>query len=167
MRAADVVEALDRLDEAGVAFRLDGGWGVDALLERETRAHDDLDLVVARADREAAEAALGALGYAEAAEYSPRLPARVLLANVHDRRVDLHLVVFDDAGNAWQELGGGGWGLYPAADLRSTGRVAGRSVPCISADLQLRHHLGYAWRATDRHDLALLAERFGVPLPPP
>ena len=166
MRAVDVVEALDRLADAGIAFRLDGGWGVDALVERETRAHDDLDLVVARADRAAAEAALAGIGYAEAVEYSPRLPARVLLADGRGRRVDLHLVVFDDAGNAWQELDDGGWGLYPVVVLPSNGRVAERTVPCISADLQLRHHLGYALRDVDRHDLALLAERFGVPLPP-
>ena len=82
------------------------------------------------------------------------------------RRVDLHLVVFDGAGNAWQELGAGAWGLYTASDLDATGEIGGRRVPCISARLQLQHHLGYALRETDRHDLAVLAEHCGVPLPP-
>ena len=166
MTAADVHEALDALAAAGVAYRLDGGWGVDALVREETRPHDDLDVVVARSDRDAAEAALSPHGYAEGAEYAPGLPARVVLEDGRDRRVDLHLVVYDAARNGWQQLGGGAWGLYPASDLDASGEIGGRSVPCISAGLQLQHHLGYALRETERHDLALLAERCGVPLPP-
>jgi len=39
-------------------------------------------------------------------------------------------------------------------------------VRCINANLQVRHHLGYPLTGTDRHDLRLLAERFGVAVPP-
>jgi len=39
-------------------------------------------------------------------------------------------------------------------------------VRCTSARLQVRHHLGYPMTDTDRHDLRLLAERFGVAVPP-
>jgi hypothetical protein len=41
------------------------------------------------------------------------------------------------------------------------GRCAG-----LTPQLQVRHHLGYPMGATDRHDLGLLAERFGVAVPP-
>src|SRR5438093_973720 len=47
--ADDVLEVLRRLDEARVDWWIDGGWGVDALLGKETRPHDDLDLAVRRA----------------------------------------------------------------------------------------------------------------------
>lgn len=57
-------------------------------------------------------------------------------------------------------------GAYPDDGLQGTGEIEGRPVPCITAELQLRHHLGYAWDENDRHDMELLAERFGVPLPP-
>jgi hypothetical protein len=40
-------------------------------------------------------------------------------------------------------------------------------VPCITPELQLAHHLGYPLDEDDRHDLALLANRFNLPLPPP
>ena len=36
----------------------------------------------------------------------------------------------------------------------------------MTAEVQVRHHLGYPLGATDRHDLALLGERFGVTLAP-
>jgi lincosamide nucleotidyltransferase A/C/D/E len=45
MAAQEVVRLLDLLESAGVTVWLDGGWGVDALLEEQTREHDDLGLV--------------------------------------------------------------------------------------------------------------------------
>ncbi len=35
---------------AGIGVYLDGGWGIDALVGRETRAHNDIDLFVQRGD---------------------------------------------------------------------------------------------------------------------
>ncbi len=46
MSEAEVLRLLDLLDARGVRVWLDGGWGVDALLQAQTREHDDLDLVV-------------------------------------------------------------------------------------------------------------------------
>ena len=45
MGAATLRQVVEQLEENGVEVWLDGGWGVDALLGRETREHDDLDLV--------------------------------------------------------------------------------------------------------------------------
>jgi hypothetical protein len=39
-------------------------------------------------------------------------------------------------------------------------------VRCVTAELQLQHHLGFALTDTDRHDLRQLAARFGIPVPP-
>jgi lincosamide nucleotidyltransferase A/C/D/E len=166
MRAADVLLVLDRLEAAGLVAWLDGGWGVDALVGVQSRPHRDLDLAIARDDRPAAQAALAAVGFERDRSAVPGLPARVLLADGDGRQVDLHLLVFDGDGNGWQEVGEDAWGAYPAEDLTATGVVGGRPVRCTSARLQVRHHLGYPLTATDRHDLGLLAERFGVAVPP-
>jgi lincosamide nucleotidyltransferase A/C/D/E len=164
--ADDVLTVLDRLDRAGLVVWLDGGWGVDALLGRQTRPHQDPDLVISREDRGAAQAALGGLGFRHDATAEPGLPARLVLVDAGGRQVDLHPVVFDADGNGWQDLGGGAWGAYPADGLAGGGTVGGRQVRCLTPELQVRHHLGYPLGATDRHDLALLAERFGVAVPP-
>jgi hypothetical protein len=68
----------------------------------------------------------------------------------------------------WLDGGWGvdAWGDYPAEGLAGSGRVGGREVRCVTAELQIRHYLGYPLGETDRHDLALLGERFGVALPP-
>jgi hypothetical protein len=46
--ATDVLGILDQLDGAGLMVWLDGGWGVDALLGRHSRPHQDLDLAECR-----------------------------------------------------------------------------------------------------------------------
>ena len=46
MKAQDVLELYTLLQAHGVQIWIDGGWGVDALLERQTRPHKDLDSFV-------------------------------------------------------------------------------------------------------------------------
>ena len=42
----DAIEIITYAEETGINIWLDGGWGVDALLEIETREHNDIDLFV-------------------------------------------------------------------------------------------------------------------------
>jgi lincosamide nucleotidyltransferase A/C/D/E len=104
---AAACRVLDRLEGAGLAVWLDGGWGVDALLGRHSRPHRDLDLVIAREDGAPARDALASLGFRHDPTAVPGLPARLVLADEGGRTVDLHPVVFDAHGNGWQELGDG------------------------------------------------------------
>ena len=166
MRSADVLEIVGRLESDGIRYWIDGGWGVDALLEEETRSHDDLDLVITRVQSGQAQTALAELGFAHAREIVPGLPARIVLRDKQGRQVDVHPVVLDPAGDGWQELDSKAWGLYPAAGLQGKGIIGGQRVPCLTPELQLRHRLGYAWDEHDRHDMELLAGRFGLALPP-
>lgn len=69
MEASEAARLAAALEDAGIAIWLDGGWGVDALVEGQTREHDDLDFVVALrrtfAVRRPASAASGASGRPE------------------------------------------------------------------------------------------------------
>lgn len=166
MSAGDVRAVLDRLTQANVTVWLDDGWGIDALVGEQTRAHADLDSVIAREDLDRAREALHPLGYGHALDERPGLPARLVLRAEDGRQLDLHPVLFDECGNGWQELEEGGWCLYPGDGLLGTGSIAGLAVRCCTAELQLSHHLGYPLKAIDRHDLDLLAARTGVAVPP-
>jgi lincosamide nucleotidyltransferase A/C/D/E len=158
--AAYVVEILEAL--APLEPRLDGGWGIDALLGEQTREHEDVDAVIARADAYEARELLRPLDFSHDTSVVPGLPARLVLRDGRRRQVDLHLIVRDTAGNGWQQLDDGTWGRYDAAGLAATGVVGSRRVACISPELQLRHHRGYDWSPKDRADMTLLAERFGL-----
>ncbi len=154
-----VLEAL-----RGVDLRLDGGWGVDALLGEVTRGHDDVDIVIARRDALEARMRLAPLGFVHDQDAAPGLPARLVLRDERSRQVDLHLIVRDTAGHGWQQLDDGTWGRYDVDQLDATGTIAGREVPCIGPELQLRHHRGYEWTHKDRADITRLAARFGLEL---
>jgi lincosamide nucleotidyltransferase A/C/D/E len=164
--AADALEITHALDRAGVRYSIEGGWGVDALLGRETRLHRDIDLAIPRESCDHATSALQVLGFRKDLNAAPGLPARSLLIDDDRRQVDLHPLLFDAAGNGWQHLSNGGWYLHNAADLWRDGTIEGAPVRCISPELQLIFRLGYQWQAEDVHDLTLLSDEFSIPLPP-
>jgi lincosamide nucleotidyltransferase A/C/D/E len=152
MSASDVSAVLDTLTAAGARVWVGGGWGVDALVGRQTRPHRDLDLAVDSTAVEAVLHALARLGYA--VETDGR-PVRVEVAAPGGRWVDLHPVVFDEAGNGAQADLDGGVFTYPASSF-VTGTIAGREVGCLSVQQQVRFHSGYEPREVDLADLALL-----------
>jgi lincosamide nucleotidyltransferase A/C/D/E len=92
----DVIEILDRLDEAGVEYWLDGGWAVDAVLGEQTRPHADLDLIVQVGDLTALREALGRDGFAEV---SGGRDVNFVLRDDRRREMDIHAMRLDEAGD--------------------------------------------------------------------
>lgn len=126
---------LAALDAVGLRTWVAGGWGVDALVGRETRRHSDLD--VTHAPLEQALTALERLDYGVETDW---LPSRVELAAPSERWVDVHPVVIDDEGTGWQ---------VNVADLPpfrypphacTTGSISGAPVRCLSVAQQLLSH---------------------------
>ena len=89
MDVDDVVDLLAALDDPGVGYWLDGGWGVDCLLGEQTRPHSDLDLVLPRADLARVTTLLLSRGYVVIRD---GLPTSVALRDGSGREVDLHPV---------------------------------------------------------------------------
>ena len=141
--------------------RLDGGWGVDALLGEQTRPHDDLDLLVALDDVQRLREVLAARGFRLT---RGRPPTCFVLGDDRDRRVDVHPVVFDDHGDGHYTMENGEVWVCQAGGLAGRGVVAGRAVRCVTAEMQVRCHTGYPLREVDFHDMEALRRRFGVEL---
>jgi lincosamide nucleotidyltransferase A/C/D/E len=160
MEAGEVVRLLDLLEAGGIAVWLDGGWGVDALLERQTREHDDLDLVAELADAERLSDILGRAGYELVAGGAPKSFA---LVDADGRQVDVHPVVLDDerGGGVYLMDDGDEW-VYPAAGFEGRGRVGEREVQCLTPEVQVLVHAGYELTDKDYRELELLHARFGV-----
>jgi lincosamide nucleotidyltransferase A/C/D/E len=163
MDAGEVVRLLNAAAAADVAVWIDGGWGVDALLEEQTRGHDDLDVVVVVTDVPRFTAVLAASGYAQVAGEAPQ---SFILVDAGGHQVDVHPVVFDE------ERGGGvyvmedhrAW-VYPEAGFAGRGRIDGREVHCLTPEVQVLVHDGYELTEKDYRELFLLHARFGVALP--
>lgn len=159
MHVRDVLEIVDLLKAMGVRVWLDGGWGVDALIECQTRDHDDLDVVILLPESDAARLALTTLGFG-LTEDEPTLC--FVACDAGDRRVDVHTVTFDDEALRRQEEGT--FWRYPPEGFSGLGRVGGRDVACLSAGAQVLCHLNYEPNETDRRDMKSLAASRGMAL---
>lgn len=140
------------LQSIGCPHWVEGGWGVDALAGRQTRQHRDADIDI-DATREAdAIAALAAAGYVESLDGRP---TRIELIAADGSCVDLHPLHFDATGDARQFApDGSGWTFRRG--WFTVGTLAGRRVPCFTADAQRYFRTGYELREVDRADLAIL-----------
>ncbi len=149
----EVVALLDLLASVGAQPWIAGGWGVDALVERQTRVHRDLDVMVL-ADRLAQVLdALQGRGFVVTTDW---LPVRVELDD-GIQIIDVHPVHPDGSGGWWQAARDGGRYRYPEGSIVG-GLIGGRTVRCASLTLQAQAHAGYPLRSVDIHDLNLLHE---------
>jgi len=140
---------------------IDGGWGVDALVGRQTRAHEDLDLVIRSDTVDAAVEALAPLDFTVTAD---ERPTRLVVSRPDGCGVDLHLVEQTTSGTT-QRLPGGQQFTY---FLDGTpGTIEGREVRCLSPEMQLLTHAGYEPDDDDRADIGYVAAVSGLALPPP
>lgn len=163
MIASDVIVLYRALETIGVAIWIDGGWGIDALLGRETRPHNDVDIVIQQKDLSAFQALVRAQGYRDLPKPDTR-DWDFVLTDVDGREIDVHVIVFDAAGNGIYGPADRGE-MYPAAALTGTGTIAGVRVRCTSAAFQVQSHTGYEPRPFDAQDVAALCEKYGLPVP--
>ena len=183
MNAEDVVELYTVLLDRGVQLWLDGGWGIDALLEHQTRSHKDLDAFVAFADLPTLTAVLSERGFslkqiwqenhwrqhAEPVRLAGRdgadseVATAFVLTDARGRELDVHVLDFDEHGSP-TPLWDCDLAFLPDA-LEGQGVIAGVPVRCLSAEMHMRTHTGYELQDKDRQDLRHLHERFGVAYP--
>src|SRR4030042_2708050 len=97
MTANDVLELVTLFEGNGIEVILDGGWGVDALLEKQTRPHVDLDIAMPHQYVSLARALLEARGFTDV----PRLDTQdcnFLIGDDCGHLIDFHTYTYDDEG---------------------------------------------------------------------
>ena len=170
MKIDDVQRVLSALESHDVPVCLAGGWGVDALLGRQTRSHDDLDIVIDDYEHQVKRAveALAPLGFRLIASYERRawMPRIAVLEDKTGRCVDLNSLDWQRLADEVGPFGTDGAGRS-ACEQRvfSEGTLGDRRVPCLALDVQLLYHTAFELNASHRHDLDLLRREFGEPGP--
>ena len=96
MTSSSLVELLQLFESNMIQVWRDGGWGVDALLQTQTRVHKDVDIIVSIMDVPKLQELLEMKGFS-VQEGEP--PNSFVLANCVGLEVELHAVSFDDDGN--------------------------------------------------------------------
>jgi len=153
MDAADVIAVLRILADAGVACWVDGGWGGDALVGRQTRLHEDLDLVSGIRD---VAGLINALQKVRFAVDEDLRPVSFTMRAQDSRKVDIHPVTWDEQGAGVQAQPNNSTWIYPAEGFGGTGHIGGQLVRCLTAEVQILCHGGYQLDGGDLRDLELL-----------
>ena len=169
--AEDTIDIYQRLLDNKIRVWLTGGWGIDALLEGQTRRHKDMDILILVDEVVPTRDLLGREGYglkelwsenAWVADSEGReIPTALVLRDAEGREVDVHAMALDRQGNgipAWTSEGL----MLSREDLGGEGLIAGVRVRCLSAEMQVRAHSGYDLPPYQVQDMEMLRERLGV-----
>lgn len=181
MRAEDVVALYSLLVERGVQLWIDGGWGIDALLGEQTRPHKDFDALVHFDDLATLTDVLARRGFtlteiweenrwvahaaplpliSRATRAGSEVATAFVVRNSVGHELDVHMLTLDRRG-----YGIPAWNadiIYPPDALSGRGVLAGTPVRCLSPQMQMATHTGYALQAKDLQDVRRLHERFGI-----
>jgi lincosamide nucleotidyltransferase A/C/D/E len=144
-----------------------GGWGVDALLGRQTRPHHDLDLLVLVGDLPLLHEVAAGLGFEQKFVWDAEnayvkvggvdWPTAFVFGDQIGRELDIHAIEIAADGRVlprcvvpWE---------FPDGSLHGSGLIGDVSVACLSNLGQLATHCGYELPPRHQADLAALEGR--------
>lgn len=164
VEASTVLALTQTLTDAGADWCIVGGWGVDALLGEQTRAHKDLDVFVQRDHLNAVLRMLHRAAFRRTHTWEESRPldaggpcpahdSALVMSDGEGCEVDIH--VYALRAHAVEPL----WETrhsFQREDLDARGVIAGFTVRCITAVKQLETHSGYALPTAHREDVERL-----------
>ena len=155
----DVKQILQFAIDAEIKVFLDGGWGVDALLGYQSRAHNDIDIFVEKNDYQNFIEIMKANGFYEIKmEYTTL--NHTVWEDLKNRIIDLHCFEYTDEGEILYD-----GDCFPVETFSGKGRIEEIEVSCIEPYSQVMFHLGYEFDENDAHDVKLLCEAFHIEIP--
>jgi lincosamide nucleotidyltransferase A/C/D/E len=163
LSAHDAVALCRLLEQHSIRFWVMGGWGVDALLHRETRPHNDLDMLVVLGDLPMLWKLLDEHGFTLQHVWQEnrwvdgepdRWPTAFVAADTQRRELDVHVIDFGPDGAIIQHYNHP-WPFPPGA-FTGQGSIADAAVTCVSKEAQLAMHIGYPLPDGQLQDLQLL-----------
>jgi len=166
---AELVLVVESFENMGLPYWLAGGWGVDALVQRQTRRHKDIDIIIEDFEHNEPKArqAFLALGFdhVKMDQGGMWMPWR---SNFEDRaghRIELLAIdwahlrdVFALAAErpnptSTKDLTG---------EVLTVGMLNGRPIPCLTRNAQLLFHTGFPLEDAGTTDVSLLHTEFGA-----
>lgn len=148
----DFMTIVTLLEEARIPYWIDGGWGIDLLVGRQTRMHRDIDIDFDAQYTEQLMALLTDYGYKTDTDQAP---IRIELYSDDLGYLDIHPFLLGQDGTAKQGNPEGGYYEFES-DYFGSAVFEGKTIPCISVKGQKIFHTGYELREKDEHDLQLL-----------
>ena len=158
MQAKDVLAFWELFEKAGLEVCIDGGWAVDALLGRQTRPHNDLDIALPASKVPALRRLLSDMGFEEIPQ-PDSWEHNFVLRHPDGALLDVHSYELNPDGSNLSGV------AYIAEQLSGRGLVLGTPVRCVPPEWLVKFHTGYELDDDDWHDVRLLCEAFDLPVP--
>jgi lincosamide nucleotidyltransferase A/C/D/E len=158
MPAEEAIALYNLFRAHGIVVWVDGGWGVDALLRRQTRPHSDLDIALRHSDVLRLRALLQERGYRDVPRDDTRA-CNFVLGDDLGHQIDVHSFELDAQGNNV-------FGCeYRSEHLTGEGSIFGHAVKCIPPTQIIDFHTGYNIDEDDANDVKALCDTFGIEMP--
>ena len=158
VRTEDACEIIKYALQNEIKVYLDGGWGVDALLKRESRIHNDIDLFVELKQYHDYIYVIKQHEFEEVnTDYTT--DGHTVWKDDKQRIIDLHCFEFTDDGIVYEG------DIFPSKTFSGIGKVGDITVSCIEPLSQVMLHLGYEHDKNDVHDVMLLCQTFQIAIP--
>jgi lincosamide nucleotidyltransferase A/C/D/E len=167
MSAEDVVALCDILAQHHVGSWVMGGWGVDALLGRQTRPHHDLDLLLSYDDLAPFQDLLREEGFSRTLIWEGenrwvpvrgvQTPTAFVEMDSRGRELDIHVIQLAAGQSAPVPMCDVPWS-FNTRSLFGGGTIAGAAIRCVSADTQLQMHTGYDLPSHHERDVERLCQ---------
>jgi len=171
MTAEKLLKIYRDLEDMGIRITLDGGWGVDALLGKQTRLHKDIDFLTERKDLSKVKSYFANKGYV-LSESEPADERHFVLEGP-DGIADIHVIEFDDRGKALY-VTPGKESSFPREAFKGTGTINGVKVRALTPEFRIECltraygvvvRTGYVLSEKDYKDLSAISEKFDIPMP--
>lgn len=161
MESSDVLDLYNLFSDSGIVVWLDGGWAVDAHLGKQTRPHEDLDIIIQTKDVPKLRSLLSELGYKNVPRDDTR-EENFVLGNEQGLLVDVHAFHFDENGDGiYGNLGA----AFPKKCFDGIGEINGQKVKCISPEQMVIFHTNYTPDENDVKDVLALCKKFNIEVP--
>ena len=154
----DVSELYLNLKENNITVWIDGGWCIDALLGRQTRLHQDLDIAVSRKDSTELRCLLENIGFSEEPRHDSS-EFMYVMKNYAGKRIDVHVFEYDSGGRNIYGI------AYPFGSLSGKGVIDGLEVNCIDPEWMFKFKTSYEPKEKDIHDVRALSKKFEIEMP--
>ena len=128
------------------------------MLEKQVRAHRDINLAIEWQDVPRLREILAAKGYRQAAQASQY---NFVLRDEARHQVDVHAFIYDDNRNVIDGV------MYPAESLTGIGAIDGKSVNCISPEWMIKFLAAWIHKRPEKYApaIAALCDKFAIDLP--
>lgn len=147
---------VDMLKSLNIRYWIEGGWGIDVLIGKQTRPHRDIDVDFDADYENVLLDRLTGMGYQIITDARP---TRIELYHSMHGFIDIHPFIISDQGGMKQANPEGGW-FELEASWFSEATFEGRKIPCVSIQGQRLFHSGYDLREIDYADLKNLNDAF-------